>query len=1818
MQSTDNNRFNELLELINKSSRDEPTNAEELSDALHTISAHYDLRAIIPSLKRFFRLADRDPRVFNIKGENIEAKFKLLRKISVLETDNEHFTTPYTSNSDQIWPLYGCTGDSAICELMLVTAELPAHESDYEKFLLWFCYLALNYYQIEGDSGRYKKYLLDGKKCYRPAQKAALVYAASREAKYLGEATKVETLKNLVGIGIEPDELINITLGTVLSFDDHLLETKEFCDLYELNADDFKDYREWLRSCLPSDLHKLLKVLWSKKIPKTSGGGGAGGKKNPTPKLPPQIRVISVGGKQSMEQSVRKPSPGTVWLEFVITKQPNGYVSAGRIVNPSGGRSLVMQEPHEQPTLYAPLIQLMDGPIQAQHFSALTIRHREEMRVAKLCFSTLRLSDRALKALRALIVPRDTDSLEYKVGKLIIALTLITGRDFSVVATTDIFWTYCAPVKSKPIGIDATNKQLVLFAPAPTVKSTIQKDETLFLKHSGEFTVPLPATIIELCNLIGWDEGYDKIKPPTRIKAAKKLLQRLPESLQINGATIRYQLGHKLYQAGRSDIGLEKVVTDCNEANANNIIHYSGYPTHIVMGLYSAIQDELLGTETLYSPIDQNTAIGCYTTFCSETVSDLLARLKTLVEQVDPRMEPTRAFNLITAYTACWLSLATAGRASTSPTPTIVVSGRAIINDKHRSDGSGLRSFPLTQAFQKHLKGYVEYVRRLAISNSDLQPLSIAPEDGLARLFLIIEGKVQPYTPTLLNEFLSTEGLPDMRGNWGRHFFEQAAKRAQIDTRLIDAAMGHAVAGRHPNANMSNFHNHGFQKVIVDLQTNLERTLGFGPISHLKDCENVTQTWHPLWIKRQQGFKEKPKKEPPHFDIEQMIKKNGHNFVAELKAETDIERQATVLNQVCIHVARQIAKEDQAEQLGECLGQLSDYLRKQHGIPAYRIKKHIAFAKEWVTELNDLINLSYFEEYLLPNFKKDLEHLPHNDSPKMSVEQDLGRLIMICIWRLGLTSWPLIYSFLKRYCAAPMLHTGNLHYVEIQPRAQRNKQACSRTVLIDDYSVVYLATRRQQLVEALEPILKMTAAKARAACERKLKLYVKEYLPEVPPRLLTSVTGSAKQWIWLNASPIIAAYSSQEFDTHDIGDNVIRRFHGLAPRGIETEIVHNQLSEGALTSKTFNAFKLLKEEKSSFYLKIANTNSPWLSERTRKLSSLKATNRPENVFLYFSRWFYNQGEYRHINRFSSKQKAYVRQQLSSVAYCIAAALPDGEGTFIINGDWIDSIAESFIENDFNVDISVVLGLFTKFLNSKEFNQVASRENLSLGDLTRQFTKGPLNNILAPLEMAAIKAELNSPIGPISSVSMREAARDLVELISLYGMRRNEALGLRGADFQGDMIRIQAYLNHRLKTAAADRCQPVAFMGVENIFMAENRHLHDQLINGAKHGFVNGHNFYDPINKLIQRVSRDSGLHLHSIRHTVASMMHLAANSESAPLEIIERYFPALSDLGTYLDRFNILVGDEGQTGHGEQAISALLGHAHPTTTQRHYVHTHCFSLFSALHNNDTVDPLKSFYHHLQSTRSNDNFIRDHKEDCSRQKILSNLVARAHKAHPEAFLTDNTPLEQAQSVISQNESENLSRDPNSVDIDSLLQMDIDVMSAIKAKMPTEDHPLLSKLARLFELKTKKKGSNVSRVKMDESRYTPIHQQLSAPSSKEAAPIIAKHLELLRTTEPEDYQWLLHKFLNPIDRERCRVQLIGASEAKRWRALTGTAINFVAAQNAVTKGIGRNVRKKVYYGQINIPGKSSAQENRDTSAVRWALTLALLQSGFLEHT
>lgn len=262
---TNNHYFNDLLQLLNQDGKNTVTH-QELFKALYIISAHKSLRAIVTSLRRFFELADRDARVFSVKNVDLAKEFALLRRISELDTEIEHFLVPHYSKTKQVHPLYGCTGDSAICELMLVTSELPEHESDYEKLLLWFCYLALHYYQIDHKFDQYKQYLFFTSTKKRPTITAKAVYNASRDIKYLGEAGEIETLAALVSIGIEPAPAINEKLGTVMTFDHHNLPLKKFCDKYDLSQSKFNEYREWLFGLLPRAMRALVEVVWSEKI----------------------------------------------------------------------------------------------------------------------------------------------------------------------------------------------------------------------------------------------------------------------------------------------------------------------------------------------------------------------------------------------------------------------------------------------------------------------------------------------------------------------------------------------------------------------------------------------------------------------------------------------------------------------------------------------------------------------------------------------------------------------------------------------------------------------------------------------------------------------------------------------------------------------------------------------------------------------------------------------------------------------------------------------------------------------------------------------------------------------------------------------------------------------------------------------------------------------------------------------------------------------------------------------------------------------------------------------------------------------------------------------------------------------------------------------------------------------------------------------------------------------------------------------------------------------------------------------------------------
>jgi hypothetical protein len=73
-------------------------------------------------------------------------------------------------------------------------------------------------------------------------------------------------------------------------------------------------------------------------------------------------------------------------------------------------------------------------------------------------------------------------------------------------------------------------------------------------------------------------------------------------------------------------------------------------------------------------------------------------------------------------------------------------------------------------------------------------------------------------------------------------------------------------------------------------------------------------------------------------------------------------------------------------------------------------------------------------------------------------------------------------------------------------------------------------------------------------------------------------------------------------------------------------------------------------------------------------------------------------------------------------------------------------------------------------------------------------------------------------GPVLPISLREATRAVarrhLDLVALFGLRRTEAEKIREIDVQGDLIRVQPYGTHTLKTAWSDRVLPKALTGIK--------------------------------------------------------------------------------------------------------------------------------------------------------------------------------------------------------------------------------------------------------------------------------------------------------------------------------------------------------------------------------------------------------------------
>lgn len=178
-----------------------------------------------------------------------------------------------------------------------------------------------------------------------------------------------------------------------------------------------------------------------------------------------------------------------------------------------------------------------------------------------------------------------------------------------------------------------------------------------------------------------------------------------------------------------------------------------------------------------------------------------------------------------------------------------------------------------------------------------------------------------------------------------------------------------------------------------------------------------------------------------------------------------------------------------------------------------------------------------------------------------------------------------------------------------------------------------------------------------------------------------------------------------------------------------------------------------------------------------------------------------------------------------------------------------------------------------------------------------------------------------------------------------GLRRAEILGLQCRDVRNGYLFIEANDQRGLKTRNARRVIPIRKLDAVVLkaldTMRSDRGMHDFLFFDSppkrkdfESAAVIGH-----AKSLLGRVTHDSALHVHNLRHSAASLMVIGVLGNEARIEQhpwAEDWMKSASRYARLIDR-RISGRLHRYSGRGN-AIAMMLGHSSERTTFEHYVH----------------------------------------------------------------------------------------------------------------------------------------------------------------------------------------------------------------------------------------------------------------------------------------
>ncbi|WP_417821312.1 hypothetical protein [Terasakiella sp.] len=277
-------------------------------------------------------------------------------------------------------------------------------------------------------------------------------------------------------------------------------------------------------------------------------------------------------------------------------------------------------------------------------------------------------------------------------------------------------------------------------------------------------------------------------------------------------------------------------------AKHNPSLFYCGLERHTVSSTYQRFINYIKTlthlTELSLPEAKSNQLIGSNSIALDKVVQQRFTTIKTAVKNA--RNWHT-CHNALTFYTHEVLSLATGHRAVGSPFEKItdfdLNHGQIWICDKENRQEQSSRILPLAPIARNQVLQYINHLHASQYYHSLLQPeLATEIDNSLSGksdfLFFITGDKLLPVAPNIVTEMENLVDLPNLKGNWARHFLYSKLIAKDCCPHAISNFFGHADFGEEAGNPFSHFSMQRYADLAAKIQSlltglQIEKTSGW-------------------------------------------------------------------------------------------------------------------------------------------------------------------------------------------------------------------------------------------------------------------------------------------------------------------------------------------------------------------------------------------------------------------------------------------------------------------------------------------------------------------------------------------------------------------------------------------------------------------------------------------------------------------------------------------------------------------------------------------------------------------------------------------------------------------------------------------------------------------------------------------------------------------------------------------------------------------------------------------------------------------------------